>query len=196
MSPTQCFLCGLVLKLPFWTEQQQKAEEERRKERRWRRRSRPTFGLNPQPPAARPVPPGPETRPGWAAQRCQLPPAELRRSFGAPKALRQKFAQPGLRRFRRRTCGRGQLSESAEIAASPVPGAAPTRNPRRSAGKGPELQLSAAGGAAAGAALPQPPSRVQPGLLALLPATICTGHASSLGSTFSSLSPALGGMEL
>lgn len=80
MSPTQCFLCGLVLKLPFWTEQQQKAEEERRKERRWRR-SRPTFGLNPQSPAARPVPPGPETRPGWAAQRCQLPPAELRRSL-------------------------------------------------------------------------------------------------------------------
>lgn len=33
MSPTQCFLCGLVLKLPFWTEQQQKAEEERRKEK-------------------------------------------------------------------------------------------------------------------------------------------------------------------
>jgi len=74
MSPTQCFLCGLVLKLPFWTEQQQKAEEEeeeeeeRRKERRRRRRARLTFGLNPQPPAARPVPPGPETRAG----RCRL----------------------------------------------------------------------------------------------------------------------------
>ena len=68
--------------MPFWTEQQQKAEEEeRRKERRWRRKSRPTFGLNLQPPAARPVPPGPEKRPGWAAQRCQLPPADLRRSL-------------------------------------------------------------------------------------------------------------------